>query len=214
MPAPAASRIFHSGKLVTLVETITNQEQPGDKMKQGRYKPVQGAMALVSLPLLLSACVSPEPQSNVFCWAERHQMVMPEDKWMRPPGVVCTPIVVTRTTPLALSDSAGPQTQVAPPPGPTGPGAPGSSSAAAGGGSGAGASGSAGSSSSAAASAGGAGAGAGAGASGGGQSSSAAASAGAGSGAGAGAASAGGAGSASSSAASAGPGGASAAAGG
>lgn len=72
---------------------------------------------ICSLPALLAAtavsvltgCVADQPkQVNVFCWAEAHGAVLPEEKWMRPPGVVCTPIAEKAVTSTGGDGSPSP----------------------------------------------------------------------------------------------------------
>lgn len=68
---------------------------------------------------VLTGCVADQPkQVNVFCWAEAHGAVLPEEKWMRPPGVVCTPIAEKAVTSTGGDGSPSPTEPPTPPPPP------------------------------------------------------------------------------------------------
>ena len=90
----------------TLEKASTGTSIPMSFRPHSLWQPV---LFTASTALLLGGCVADEPrQVNVFCWAEAQGVVMPEEKWMRPPGVVCTPIAQVAATTAGPDRSADP----------------------------------------------------------------------------------------------------------
>jgi hypothetical protein len=99
----SASRLLFT---TTFEKASTGTSIPMSLRPHSFWQPV---LFTASTALLLGGCVADEPrQVNVFCWAEAQGVVMPEEKWMRPPGVVCTPIAQVAATTAGPDRSADP----------------------------------------------------------------------------------------------------------